>query len=418
MPAARASSSTDGGCARVGSGNLRLPYAYRVPLCVPFWSARTYAALARSCCLGRVVAGPDVSRLEARLAARLSVPGAIACDTGRAALEIALRATGVRTGDEVVLPTFCCVSIVPPVLAIGAEPVLADVGPDLALTAETVEAACTPRTRAVVVAHLFGNPTPMADIAAVCRRRGIALIDDAAQALGATLDGQPLGTFGDAGVVSFGNGKVCFGTGGGVLVSRDPAVLARAKSLSLPSKGAGTTLKRAAAVVAWRRWRRWSLPIRVAWTRVRGEPTQEAYAAGAMSNLDAAVALTLLDSLEANLAARRARVETYGRLLGGQGKFDLLRHQPGSACLTQLVDFRGDEALALKVVGVLRDAGYEVDRSFRPLHLQSLYEQFARGRLKTAERLWPSLVELPCEPGVAPEEIERIASLTSATAGN
>jgi dTDP-4-amino-4,6-dideoxygalactose transaminase len=304
------------------------------------------------------------------------------------------------------------------VLAIGAVPVLADAGPELGLTAETVEAACTPRTRAVVVAHLFGNPTPTADIAAVCHRRGIVLIDDAAQALGATFDGQPLGTFGDAGVVSFGNGKVCFGTGGGVLVSRDPAVLARAEGFPLPSKGAGMTLKRAAAVVAWRRWRRWSLPLKVAWTRLRGEPAQETYAAGSMSNLDAAVALTLLDTLKANLAARRARVDAYGRLLGGQGKFALLPHRPGSACLTQLVDFRGDEALALEVVAALRGAGYEIDRSFRPLHLQKAYERFASRPLPRAEKVWTGLVELPCEPGVSFDDLERVAALICATAGS
>lgn len=397
---------------------MRLPYVYRVPLCVPFWSARTYAALARSCGLGRVAAGPDVARLEARMAARLSVPGAIACDTGRAALELALRATGVRAGDEVVLPTFCCTTIVPPLLAIDAMPVLADVGPDLALTAETVEAACTPRTRAVVVAHLFGNPASVDDIAAVCRQRGIALIDDAAQALGATLDGQPLGTFGDAGLVSFGNGKVCFGTGGGVFVSRDAGVLARARAFPLPPQRAGWALKRAAAVVAWRRWRRWTLPLKVAWTRVRGERAQAAYEVRAMSNLDAAVALTLLDSLEANLAARRARVDAYRRLLDGQGKFHLVPHRPGSACLTQLVDFRGDEALALEVVGALRDAGYEVDRSFRPLHLQKAYERFAFRPLPTAERMWASLVEVPCEPDVSLDDVARIASLISATAAS
>ncbi len=365
-----------------------------------------------------MVAGPDVSRLEERLAAHFSVAAAIACDSGRAALELALRATGVRAGDEVVLPTFCCVSIVPPVLAIGAVPVLADIGADLALTADTVEAACSPRTRAVVVAHLFGNPAPIDRIAAVCRRRGIALIDDAAQALGATLDGQPLGTFGDAGVVSFGNGKVCFGTGGGVFVSRDPEVLARAKAVAFAPPDAGAALMRAAAVLMWRRWRRWSLPLKVAWTRFRGESAQEPYAGRAMSNLDAAVALTLLDSLEANLAARRARVEAYQRLLGGQRKFALVPHRPGSACLTQLVDFRQDEPLALKVVEVLRDAGYEVDRSFRPLHLQDSYRKFASGSLPVAERMWSSLVELPCEPSVALDDVDRIAALIRATAGN
>jgi dTDP-4-amino-4,6-dideoxygalactose transaminase len=137
-----------------------------------------------------------------------------------------------------------------------------------------------------------------------------------------------------------------------------------------------------------------------------------------MSNLDAAVALTLLDTLEANLAARRARVEAYGRLLGGQRKFALLPHRPGSACLTQLIDFRGDEALALRVVAALRGAGYEVDRSFRPLHLQKAYERFASRPLPTAERTWASLVELPCEPEVTFDDVERVAALICARAGS
>jgi dTDP-4-amino-4,6-dideoxygalactose transaminase len=363
-----------------------------------------------------VVAGPDIARVEDRLAAYFSVPSTISCDSGRAALELALRATGVREGDEVVLPTFCCVSIVPPVLAIGAVPVLADVGADLSITAETVEAACSPRTRAVVVAHLFGNPAPIDRIAEVCRRRGVALIDDAAQALGATLDGRPVGTFGDAGFVSFGNGKVCFGTGGGVLISGDAKVLARARAMCFAPKGARSSLTRAATVVMWRRWRRWSLPLKVAWTRARGEPRPEVYEARGMANLDAAVALTLLDSLEANLAARRARVEAYQRRLGAHRKFSLVPHRPGSACLTQIVDFHRDEALALKVVAVLRDAGYEVNRSFRPLHLQEPYERFASGPLPTAERVWTSLVELPCEPSVALDDVERVAASISATA--
>jgi dTDP-4-amino-4,6-dideoxygalactose transaminase len=363
------------------------------------------------------VSGPDVQRLEERLATLFSTPSAVACNSGRAALELALRATGVGAGDEVVVPTFCCTSIVPPIVAAGASPVLADVGNALSLTSETVEAAISPRTRAVIVAHLFGNPAPIDAIETLCRQRGLVLIDDAAQALGARLNGQPLGTFGDAGIVSFGSGKVCFGVGGGALVSRNSAVLERARTASFPPAAAVPTLKRAAAVTVWRRWRSWSLPLQVALRRAYSAERDPAYAGHAIANLDAAVAASLLDTLDANLSARRSRVDAYRALLGREVAYSLLPHVEGSACLTQLVSFHGGEHVALAVVQALRGAAYEVNRSYRPLHLQPTYEMHARGQLANAERVWPSLVELPCEPTVAMEDIRRIAEIVRATAG-
>jgi dTDP-4-amino-4,6-dideoxygalactose transaminase len=373
--------------------------------------------LLRSFILGRVVAGPEVRRLEARIAAFFSTPGAIAYNSGRAALELALRATGVGAGDEVVAPTFCCTSIVSPILAVGALPVLADVGDALTLRPDAVEAACTPRTRAVVVAHLFGNPAPIHAIGEVCRRRGLILIDDAAQALGARLGDRLLGTFGDAGIVSFGNGKVCFGTGGGALISRDGAVLARARAVSRPPADIGPTVGRAASTLVWRRWRRWSLPLYISLARMVGERRDVPYTPRAMANLDAAVASTLLDTLETNLVARRARIDAYRTLLGAEPKLTLLSHDEGSACLSQVVDFHGDERLALRVQRVLRAAGYEVDRSYKPLHLQPEYHAYTRAPLPNAERVWSALVELPCEPGVRVDDVQRIAALVRATVG-
>jgi len=396
---------------------LRLPYVYRVPLCVPFWNGQTYAALLRCIGSGQIVRGPDVQQLEARLAAFFFTSSSIACDSGRAALELALRATGVRAGDEVIVPTFCCASIVPPILAVGGVPVLADIGMDLTLTVETVEAATTSRTRAVVVAHLFGNPAPIAAIEAFCRRGGLILIDDAAQALGARLNGQLLGTFGDVGIVSFGNGKVCFGVGGGALVSRDNAVLERAHAARFAPAAAMPTLRRAAAVTVWRRWRRWSLPLQVALRRVYPGEREPVYAGRSMANMDAAVAASLLDTLDANLATRRARVDAYRAHLGNEAEYSLLPHQHGSACLTQLVSFKNGERTALEAMNTLREAGFEVDRSYRPLHLQPAYEQYSRGTLANAERLWSSLLELPCEPTVKLEDVRRIAELVKATAG-
>ncbi len=148
-----------------------LSYSYHVPLSVPYWNGATYRGILQSLVSGRVIAGPDLGQLRSAVMERLGAEDAIICGSGSLALEIALRACGVREGDEVVIPTFCCTSVVPPILAVGAHPVLADVGEDLNINAETVEAALTKKTTAIIVPHLFGNPADINGIIDLARRR-------------------------------------------------------------------------------------------------------------------------------------------------------------------------------------------------------------------------------------------------------
>src|SRR3990172_5297075 len=130
----------------------------KVPLAVPYWNAETYRAILRALSTGSVVGGADISRLRTSVIQTVGVADALPCGSGSLALEIALRACAVGAGDEVVIPTFCCTAVVPPILAVGAIPVLADIGDELNLTAGTVEAALTKKTKAIIVPHLFGNP--------------------------------------------------------------------------------------------------------------------------------------------------------------------------------------------------------------------------------------------------------------------
>ena len=233
---------------------------YHVPLAVPYWNEAIYREILRSFLSGNVIEGPDRTRLRSAVIERLGAEDAIVCGSGSLALEIALRACGVHEGDEVVIPTFCCTSIVPPILAIGAHPVLADVGEELNITVETVEAALTSKTTAIIVPHLFGNPADIHGIIDLASRRNIRVIDDAAQALGATIDGRSVGSFGDAGILSFGSEKVCSGLGGGVAVFRRQEYLNGASKIELPPAQLSPTLRSFFSTLAWRRWRRWTLP--------------------------------------------------------------------------------------------------------------------------------------------------------------
>jgi dTDP-4-amino-4,6-dideoxygalactose transaminase len=144
---------------------------------------------------------------------------ALAVGSGTVALEVALRAAGVGPGDEVVLPAYDWGAAAGAVLRCGAQPVFADVDAVRAtLDPASLKARITRRTVAVVVTHWAGCPADLDAILAVARSRGLFVIEDCAQALGARYQGRPVGSFGDAAVFSFGWGKlVCAGEGGAVV---------------------------------------------------------------------------------------------------------------------------------------------------------------------------------------------------------
>jgi dTDP-4-amino-4,6-dideoxygalactose transaminase len=154
------------------------------------------------------VLGPEVAAFEDEFAAYTGSPHAIAVNSGTSALHLALLAAGVRPGDEVVTAPFTFVATVAAILYTGARPVFADIDPrTFTLDPALVEAALTPRTRAIVPVHLYGQPADMDPILNIARRRGIVVIEDAAQAHGATYKGRPAGGIGDMGCFSFYPGK-------------------------------------------------------------------------------------------------------------------------------------------------------------------------------------------------------------------
>jgi dTDP-4-amino-4,6-dideoxygalactose transaminase len=172
----------------------------------------------------RFVLGPEGQALESEVAAACTARHGIGVGSGTDALRLALAAVGVRPGDEVVTPAFSFVASASTILMVGATPVFVDVDPaTLALDPDAVERALTPRTRAIVAVHLYGHPAPMDRVTTLARARGVAVVEDAAQAIGATWDGRPVGGWGDAACLSFYPTKnlgAC-GDGGMVLTNRD-----------------------------------------------------------------------------------------------------------------------------------------------------------------------------------------------------
>jgi dTDP-4-amino-4,6-dideoxygalactose transaminase len=295
--------------------------------------------------------------------------------------------------------------------------VFADIGDELNISATTVEAVLTRKTKAIIVPHLFGNPADIEAIINLTRGRKISIIDDAAQALGATIAGQPVGSFGAAGIVSFGSGKVCSGIGGGAIVLRNKENLKTGALPGLPRPAFSSALRNLLHKTIWHRWRRWTLPVYKALSKSAATSPDlppSPYSQENMANVQAAVASDLLRTLQDNLTARRARVQAYRELLGPENRLSLLPHKTGSACLTQVVRVLsggcGDERSA-RLIDTLASAGYEIQGSYIPIHLLPDYGRWVRKALPNAETVWRDLVELPCEPDVKLEQVESISAI-------
>lgn len=171
----------------------------------------------------------EVEALESAFAAYIGTSFGLACSSGTAALHSAFFGLGLEPGDEVIAPTYTFLSTVMPLFVVNAVPVLVDCEPDTGnIDPAVIEAAVTARTRAVVVVHLNGHACDMAPIAALCRRRGLRLVEDASHAHGATHEGVRVGAFGDVSVFSLQGAKLTAAGQGGLLLTSDREIFERA----------------------------------------------------------------------------------------------------------------------------------------------------------------------------------------------
>jgi len=173
--------------------------------------------------------GRFVKELESKFAESLGIAHAYACTSGTAAIHIAVAAIDPEPGDEIITTSITDMGALTPILYQGAIPVFADVDPlTCNVTAETIEPRISPKTKAIIVTHLFGNPCKMDEIMELADSHGIPVIEDAAQAFGAEYRGRKIGTIGAIGCFSMQQGKHITTGEGGLVVSDDPALARRA----------------------------------------------------------------------------------------------------------------------------------------------------------------------------------------------
>ena len=184
---------------------------------------------------GQYIGGATISRFEAAFAEFCDVPEAIGCNSGTDALVLALRGLGIGPGDEVITSSFSFFATAEAISAVGATPVFVDVEEtSYLIDPDLIEAAITPATRALIPVHLFGRPVNMERINAIAAAHGLRVIEDCAQASGASWAGRPVGSWGDAGCFSFFPTKNLGGAGdGGAVTCRDPQLAQRIRELAV-----------------------------------------------------------------------------------------------------------------------------------------------------------------------------------------
>jgi len=336
--------------------------------------------------------GPRVAAFEEEFAALCETQHAVAVANGTAALHIALLAVGCGPGDEVVLPSLNFVAAANAIVHTGATSVFCDVGGerDLNLDPADVEAAVTPRTRAVLLLHYAGFPCEAEPVLELCRERGIAVVEDAAHAVGSTRNGRPCGSLGDVGCFSFFSNKNLPVGEGGMLVTDDAEIAARLRLL----RSHGMTS--------------------LTWDRHRGHASDyDVLTPGFNYRLDeqrAALGSVQLRRLAANNAARAAHARRYRVALDGRRGL--------------VVPFTDDEASAhhLAVVvlpaAVSRDdvrarlgeAGIQTSVHYPPIHMFSAFSEIGRRRsLPRTEELAGRILTLPLFPHMTEEQVDTVA---------
>jgi len=204
----------------------------RIPLSAPDITEAEIAAVTAVLRTPQLCMGPELAAFETELSAYHAVADAVAVSSGTAGLHLALLTLGIENGDEVILPSFAFAGVVNAVVQAGAVPILVEIDPlTLNLDPEAVEQAITPRTRAILVVHTFGVPAEMDSLASIASRRGLALIEDACESIGAEFDGRRAGSFGDLAILGFYPNKQMTTGEGGAVLTRNAEYTARLRQL-------------------------------------------------------------------------------------------------------------------------------------------------------------------------------------------
>jgi perosamine synthetase len=337
--------------------------------------------------------GEYVDRFEAAFAEFCGVKHAVSCSNGTTALHLALLALGVGAGDEVIVPTLTFVATANAATYCGARPVFVDVQPGTwNIDPSLVEAKITERTKGIIVVHLFGHPVDMDPILAIASRRGLFVVEDAAQAHGAEYRGKRIGSLGDMATFSFFGNKIITTGEGGMVVTNDDAIADKVRLL----KNHGMD------------------PNRRYWHPVLGYNYR-------MTNVAAAIGLAQVEKVHEQIAGRREVASRYRKRLREAEGVSWQAEETWAKHVWWMFSVLLDESLRPdrdNLIDALAARGIETRPIVHPLHTLPTYAAAWRGEdFPVAERIARRGLNLPTWVGLSEEQIAQVCSELCAAAG-
>ena len=370
--------------------------SHRINVMRPWLGQEEAAAVSEVLASGWVAQGPKVAAFEEAYAAAMQVPYAVATSSCTTALHLALVVAGVQAGDEVVVPSFSFVATANAPTYVGATPVFADVDELTGnLTADTVAAVLTPRTRAVIVVDQGGVPADLAPLRAVADPRGITVIEDAACGVGATYQGRPVGAGAEITAWSFHPRKIITTGEGGMLTSTRQDWADRARRLR----------EHAMSVSAAERHRS-LLPV--------AEQYDEVGFNYRMTDLQAAVGLVQLDRLPAIVGRRRELAARYTEAIGAITGLRPVADPPWgeSSFQSYWVEVGPDYGLDRDgLLGALAEHDISARFGIMAAHRQPAHADRAHAALPVTERLTDRTLILPMFHEMTVEEQDRVIAV-------
>ena len=339
--------------------------------------------------------GETVARFEREFAAYLGLRRAVGVTSCTAAIHLALLALGVGPGDEVITTPVTFIATATAILQAGAVPVFADVEPDTGnLDAAKLEAAITPRTKAIVPVHLYGQLCDMRAIRAIADRHGLVIVEDCAHCVVGTRDGVGPGQLGHAAAFSFYATKELTCGEGGAIATNDEAMADRLKLLRLHG------MDKTAADRWTEGYRHWDMTS-FGWKYN-------------MDNIQAALLLPQLARLDRKWENRRALSRRYDERLAGIPGLTLPTHRPGVKHSYYVYPIFVDPARRDEVIAALQAADMFVAVQFRAIHLLTYFREtygYQPGRFPEAERIGSMTICLPFFPGMAEGQVDAVAAV-------
>ena len=327
-------------------------------------------------------AGPMVTKFEKEFADFVKAKHAIAVNSGTGALHSALAASGIRPSDEIILPSFTFVSTAEAIVFISAKPVFVDIEPETYnVSPEKIEKAVTKKTKAIMPVDLYGLPADMQPIREIADKHGLLIIEDAAQAHGATYRGKPPGAFADAACWSFyGSKNMTTGEGGMITTNNDEI----AETMRV---------------------------IRSHGEKEKYESTMLGHNYH-MPEISAAIGCAQLQKLPRFVARRQENAERLSEKLKNTKTLQLPNEPKGCKHSWYLYTVRlknANEKEREKIVDALKQNGIDAFVCYRhPIHLMPYYSKFGKCRLPETEKAAEQVFSLPVHPGVTAEQIDFI----------